>query len=49
LLAAIAALGLKTKPAKLLKAGPALLTALVLQSLLLAALVIGGVYALRLL
>jgi uncharacterized integral membrane protein (TIGR00698 family) len=49
LLAAIAALGLKTKPGKLLQAGPALLTALVLQSVLLAGLVIGGVYALRLL
>lgn len=48
LVAAIAALGLKTKPARLLKAGPALLSALVLQSILLAVLVIGGVYALRL-
>lgn len=48
LLTAIAALGLKTKPAKLLQAGPRLLTALVLQTLLMAGLMIGGVYALRL-
>lgn len=48
LLTAIAALGLKTKPGKLLKAGPALITALLLQSLLLLGLVIAGVYALRL-
>jgi len=48
LVTAIAALGLKTKPAKLLGAGPALIAALVLQTLLLAALVIGGIYILRL-
>jgi uncharacterized integral membrane protein (TIGR00698 family) len=48
LLTAIAALGLKTKPGKLLKAGPALIVALLLQSLLLLGLVIAGVYALRL-
>ena len=48
LLTAIAALGLKTKPGKLLKAGPALIAALVLQSLLLLGLVVAGVYALRL-
>lgn len=48
LLTAIAALGLKTKPEKLIGAGPALISALVLQSLLLLGLVLAGVYALRL-
>ena len=48
LLTAIAALGLKTKPLKLIQAGPALISALVLQSLLLLGLVLAGVYALRL-
>lgn len=48
LVTAIAALGLKTKPASLLRAGPALVTALLLQTLLMAALVIAGIYALRL-
>lgn len=48
LVTAIAALGLKTKPASLLKAGPALVAALLLQTLLLAGLVVAGVYTLRL-
>lgn len=48
LVAAIAALGLKTKPAKLLAAGPSLITALLLQTLLMAGLLIAGVYLLRL-
>lgn len=48
LLTAIAALGLKSKPQKLIQAGPALISALVLQSLLLLGLVLAGVYALRL-
>lgn len=48
LLTAIAALGLKTSPEKLIRAGPALIGALVLQSLLLLGLVVAGVFALRL-
>lgn len=48
LVTAIAALGLKTKPEKLIKAGPPLITALLLQTLLLAVLVIAGIFALRL-
>lgn len=48
LVTAIAALGLKTKPSKLLSAGPALIAALVINTLVLAALVIGGVFLLRL-